>query len=136
MANLKPLHKALIGLTLIVLANWACISGELVVTVTPTAEVWATPESTESVLPTLQPTSTEVLANTLAPTLESVGKCVVTVDVAVYLRPSPSEENYPITELANGSELEDLGGKDGDWLFVRFADKEGWVYGKYISGCD
>ncbi len=55
--------------------------------------------------------------------------------VAVYLRPSPNDQNYPITVIPNGTELIDLGGRSGQWMFVELGDKQGWVHGDYVQRC-
>lgn len=62
------------------------------------------------------------------------GEFCVSALVAVYLRPSPNLKNYPITEIPNGTRLKDLGGRDGNWAFVEFGDKRGWVHEDYLAG--
>lgn len=59
----------------------------------------------------------------------------VSANVAVYLRPSPNDDNYPILPLPNGSELSDLGGRSGKWLFVSYKDNQGWVLGDFLGNC-
>lgn len=54
---------------------------------------------------------------------------------AVYLRPSPNAVNYPIIEIPNGKRVYDLGGRDGDWYFVRYENYEGWINGEYLNDC-
>jgi hypothetical protein len=66
---------------------------------------------------------------------QAVEKMCVSAAVSVYLRPSPSDDNYPIMPLPNGAELTDLGGRDGGWLFVQYGDKQGWVNGSYAGAC-
>ena len=143
LAKVRPLHKALIGLTFLVLANWACSGmGDIVVTVTPTT-VLANPESTQAVFPTIEPTATEVLANDTPspePTQQSVGKCVVvTANETVNLRPSANTSGYPIEVLANGVQVTDLGGRveneEGTWLYVSVGKNQGWINGKYLGYC-
>jgi hypothetical protein len=68
------------------------------------------------------------------PSRESLAICVL-ADEAVYLRPSVSNEYYPILPLRNGSRLIDLGGRTGRWWFVQYEDKQGWVYGIYLDEC-
>jgi hypothetical protein len=63
------------------------------------------------------------------------GRLCVSATVAVYLRPSPSDQNYPILPLPNRAELTDLGGRSGKWIFVELGDKQGWVYGDYVDSC-
>ena len=74
-------------------------------------------------------------------TPQSVGKFCVSAPVAVHLRPSPNDQNYPIMALPNGAELTDLGGRDENWLFVQYVDqegqvKQGWVNGAYVADCE
>ena len=53
----------------------------------------------------------------------------------VYLRPTPSMENYPITALENGDELTDTQSRDGQWAFVYFNDLSGWVSLSWVETC-
>lgn len=101
--------------------------------------------ATQTVLPTQTPIVVQITTTALATQTPDVvvvsatpnyTKLCVNAVVAVYLRPSPSVDNYPIRELPNGSELVDLGGRDGKWLFVQFGDKVGWVYSDYLGGCE
>lgn len=142
LAKLKPLHKVLIGLTLLVLATLACSGmGDLVITVTPTFA--NTPIPSETLLPLITEAPTEVLANitpTLEATLESVGKCAaVTASETVHIRPSPNTSGYPIQVLANGEQITDLGGRVtnelGTWWYVSVGKIQGWINGKYLGGC-
>jgi len=70
----------------------------------------------------------------VSPTPNSKTLCV-SANVAVYLRPSPSSENYPITSIPNGSSVRDLGGRSGDWYFVALGDVQGWVNSEYLNDC-
>ena len=81
---------------------------------------------------------TQVIVVEITPTPvppQAVEKMCVSAVEAVYLRPSPSDDNYPITSLPNGVELTDLGGRDGSWLFVQYGDAQGWVNGAYLGDC-
>jgi hypothetical protein len=81
---------------------------------------------------------TQVIVVEITPTPvppQAVERMCVSAAVSVYLRPSPSDDNYPIMSLPNGAELTDLGGRDGSWLFVQYGDAQGWVHQNYISGC-
>lgn len=98
---------------------------------------------TTTPLPTL-PTSTPiVVVQTTTPvppkpvsaTKNEINWLCVTAQEAVYLRPSPSTENYPITQLDNGQKVKLEGGADGLWLFVTVGDQRGWVNRKYLSAC-
>lgn len=60
--------------------------------------------------------------------------CVVAVET-VYLRPAPNAQNYPVTALPNGSQLLDMGGRDGNWTFVEYNHQRGWVNSTYIENC-
>lgn len=62
-------------------------------------------------------------------------KLCVTAQEAVHLRPSPDAIGYPIAELKNGSEVTDLKGRKGEWLYVEVEDKRGWVHEKYVEEC-
>jgi hypothetical protein len=72
---------------------------------------------------------------TAKPTMTRQIKLCVTAIETVYLRPSASERNYPITTLTNGVEVMDRGGRDGEWIFVEVGDKQGWIHSKYIKPC-
>jgi hypothetical protein len=62
-------------------------------------------------------------------------KYCVTAEETVYLRPSPSTDNYPVVALAHGAVVAHLGGRNGDWMFVQYEDKTGWVNKDYIGDC-
>lgn len=64
-----------------------------------------------------------------------VRQLCVSATETVYLRPSPSIENYPITQLENGVKVTDLGGRNGAWWFVEWKDKRGWINSKYLKEC-
>lgn len=64
------------------------------------------------------------------------GKPCVNAAVAVHLRPSASDQNYPIMVIPNGTELRDLGGRSEKWMFVQIGDKHGWVHGDYVQSCN
>lgn len=70
---------------------------------------------------------------TTTPNAEFV--CVSAAET-VYLRPAPNAQNYPITALPNGSQLLDMGGRDGNWMFVEYATKRGWVNSAYVGSCE
>jgi hypothetical protein len=60
--------------------------------------------------------------------------CVV-ADEAVYLRPSASMDNYPISPLPNGARVLRLGGEKEDWIFVEYGEFSGWVHSEYLESC-
>ncbi len=56
---------------------------------------------------------------------------------SVYLRPSPNADNYPLATLPNGTRLQDLGGRSGNWRFVATpAQLRGWVNEAYLEMCE
>ena len=59
----------------------------------------------------------------------------VSASEAVYLRPAPNADNYPIMPIPNGTQVHDLGGRVGSWNFVALGDKQGWVNGEYLQPC-
>lgn len=71
-----------------------------------------------------------------SPTATSATRYCISATEAVYLRPSPSISNYPIVELKNGTTVLDLGGRNGNWMFVEIGTKRGWVNRKYIKECE
>lgn len=96
----------------------------IVPTQTPVVVVWTqTPNST---------TTPVILLVT--PTPNPSFFCV-SANAAVYLRPSPSDDNYPIMPVPNGSIVRDLGGRSGVWFFVSIDDKSGWINSAYLKGC-
>lgn len=98
--------------------------------------------------PTINPTQTQrIVIFTQTPDLTSTpifivvsqtptsNELCVSADEAVWLRPSPSIDNYPIVPVANGTRLHDLGGRVGSWDFVALGDKRGWIYGEFLKPC-
>ena len=116
---------------LLVLATISCRTGssERSVNLFPSATV-----TFANTITPIVPTQTAVIVVVSATPKPSVGKCVNAI-VAVYLRPSPSNENYPIMVLPNSVEVIDLGGRSGKWLFVQYNDKQGWVHSEYLQTC-
>jgi hypothetical protein len=98
--------------------------------------------------PTVLPTQTErVVIYTTTPlsTYTSIVKevtstpkpeylCIV-ADEAVYLRPSASMDNYPISPLPNGARVLRLGGEKEDWIFVEYGEFSGWIRQEYLKNC-
>lgn len=122
-------------LLVVVLASCRKASGndDGIVFWTPSAPPTQTPrivEITTTALSTYTPI-VKVVTETPEP-----GYLCVTADEAVHLRPSPSIENYPIDVLKNGTKLLDLGGRDGEWRFVRFDKQTGWVNQAYVTACE
>jgi hypothetical protein len=60
--------------------------------------------------------------------------CVVAQE-AVYLRPAPNSDFYPIDPLTNGTEVLLTGSKDGDWVFVIVGVRSGWVKSNWLGDC-
>src|SRR4051794_25714251 len=117
---MKKVLAILCGMLAIVLASLACgqQAPEYVLrgwTVTPslTPTIANTPSP---VVPTQTPYIVEI-TNTPQPTQEVLAKCV-SASETVYLRPSPSTDNYPIEAMVNGTKVTDLGGHSGNWYFV------------------
>jgi len=85
---------------------------------------------------------TQTPADTATPILVIIsatpdtGLLCVRASVAVYLRPSPDTDNYPIMPLANGAQVRDLGGRSGRWYFVAVDNKQGWINGDYLVACE
>jgi hypothetical protein len=129
------MKKALLALSVLAVSVLACGGAprkQLVLYPSPTVEATQT-AFVQTVVATkvVQITTTPVPSITITP----VRQLCVSADEAVYLRPSASIDNYPIVQLGNGTEVVDLGGRDGDWLFVQVDDKRGWINGKYLSAC-
>ena len=61
------------------------------------------------------------------------GVFCVSAAEAVYLRPSPAVDNYPIATIRNGSKVRDLGGRSDAWVFVAIGNESGWVNSIYLS---
>ncbi len=131
------MNKFLIAFLVLVMAMLAC--GQ-------PAQEWelrgwtVTPPPFSSTSTPIAPTQTPYIIqitntpeSTPIPT-ESVGKCVNATE-SVYLRPSAGNDNYPIMPLPNGAILYDLGGRSGNWIFVRYQDKDGWVNMQYVGVC-
>jgi hypothetical protein len=97
---------------------------------------------TETPDPTQTPYLVEITstpANTSTPVYIVVTpdeKLCVNAVVAVHLRPSPNDQNYPIAVVPNGTVLLDLGGRSGSWYFVSMGTEQGWVHKNYLSVCE
>jgi hypothetical protein len=115
----------------LVLASVSCRTGSKVRRV----DLFLSATATFANTPTLVlPTQTSVIVVVSATPAPSVGKCVIAPE-AVHLRPSPSNENYPIMALPNGAQVIDLGGRSDKWMFVQFGDKQGWIHGDFVGEC-
>jgi hypothetical protein len=105
----------------------------------PTSEATQTPlvrVITTTPLATQTPDVRVYTATPVPTTQAEVSWLCVTAVEAVYLRPSPSTENYPIVQLENGTRIVDLRGRDGSWWFVQSGNKQGWVKKEYVRNCD
>ena len=126
--------KGRISLTLmlgILLATVACQREgrrELVLYPTPTVVPTQTPFL-------VQITTTPVMVVIEITHTPTSSTLCVKATVAVYLRPSPSDQNYPITEIPNGAELVDLRGRSDKWIFVEMENNQGWVHEDYVAPC-
>lgn len=102
----------------------------------------ATPNATQTpIVQTVVNTRVVQITTTPVPTFTStpthpVRQLCVSATETVYLRPSPGTDNYPITQLANGTKVTDLGGQDGNWKFVEVKSQRGWVNEKYLKDCN
>lgn len=124
--------KKVLAISVLVLAMLACgrtTPRELVLYPTETLNPTQTPylvEVTTTPLPTYTPVLVVVTPD---------ARLCVSATVAVHLRPSPGDDNYPITALSNGTELIDLGGRSGSWYFVSTGTEQGWVHKNYLKAC-
>ncbi len=124
--------RLLLGLTVVMFGSLACGSAarrQLVLYPTPTHN--ATPTNIVVEITTTPVTVLMVITQTP----NAAARICVQADVAVNLRPSPSNQNYPIMVIPNGTELNDLGGRNGKWLFVELGDKQGWINQDYVGAC-
>jgi hypothetical protein len=96
----------------------------------------STPNATQTPMIVTVESSPSVIVIEVTVTSEPAGKLCVNADVAVHLRPSPNNQNYPITVIANRTELIDLGGRNSKWMFVQIGDNQGWVHGDYVQRCN
>lgn len=103
------------------------------VTPSPTANTQAT-QTPYIVEITNTPAPTEL--PTVTPNPTAISYLCVTANEAVNLRPSPDASYYPIDPLKNGTKVEDLGARDGNWVFVKVGDKQGWINGEYLGACN
>jgi hypothetical protein len=129
--------KILIVLATLVAASLACSSGPATErpslypspTVQPTQTAWV-----QVIQLTSEPVVVEITSTPVA--TQAVKKLCVVAIKAAYLRPSPSLDNYPITEVLSGGEIIDLGGRSGGWWFVQHGDKQGWMSSIFIGDCE
>lgn len=129
--------RVILAILALVLASLACATGPT--TPRPSLYPSATPEITQTpfiVQVTTTPLDTPLPVVVEITTTPSTSRLCVNALVAVHLRPSPSNENYPVMVLPNGAEVTDLGGRSGKWMFVQYADKQGWIYGDYVGDCN
>lgn len=80
-------------------------------------------------------------ASTYTPVVKVVtetplGSLCISALVTVHLRPSAGTGGYPITVLENKTVVEDLGGRDGVWWFVKYGELSGWVHSSYVVACN
>jgi hypothetical protein len=124
---------AIIILLLGVLACGQTTPRQLSLYVSATAEIAVTPLMVQiTTTPNVTQTPNVVV---ISATPAALGVFCVNAPVAVHLRPSPNAENYPIMAIPNGTQVVDLGGRSGDWVFVELGDKQGWVNGDYVGVC-
>jgi hypothetical protein len=104
-----------------------------------------TPNSTQTPIiivhtTTPLPTQTPEVIVLIATSTPYTNRLCVIADQAVYLRPSASDDGYPILPLTKGLELLDLGGREGDWAFVQYTNergeiKQGWSNIHWLGDC-
>ena len=124
------MNKIMLTVSVLVLAMLAC--GEYI-TPTPTRVV-ATVSVISSITP--RPTSTALATLTETPTAQSLAQYLcVTASETVYLRTQPDMAHDAIVSLANGTRVIDTGTHDGDWIFVEYGDKAGWIHSAYLAEC-
>lgn len=123
---------ATLALAVIALACGGTAPRKLNLYPSPTPNPTQTPYVKE-VTTTPENTTTPVV---IVVTLEPSSHLCVDASVAVHLRPSPSNENYPITVLVNKTVLEDTGSRKENWAFVRYGELSGWVNTKYVIACN
>ena len=93
-----------------------------------------TPNATQTPV-VVQITTTAVFVVVEVSQTPNAAKLCVNALGAVYLRPSPNDQNYPVMTIPNGTQLADLGGRSGKWIFVQLGDRQGWVHGNYVGNC-
>jgi len=93
-----------------------------------------TPNATQTPV-VVQITTTAVFVVVEVSQTPNAAKLCVNALVAVHLRPTPNDNNYPITVIPDGTQLADLGGRSGKWMFVQLGDRQGWVHGNYVGNC-
>jgi hypothetical protein len=85
-------------------------------------------------------TSTPVLitiVQTTTPIPTSSNRLCVIADQALNLRTQPSmEEGSNGSPLPHGAEVLLTGTKNGEWLFVKYGDRSGWVYSNWLGECN
>lgn len=131
--------KQFILLVVLPLAILACRTGnpdrKLNLYPSPTSDATQTP-----VIQTVVSTKVVQITTTPIPTVPTftstpISKLCVSAVEAVHMRPAPSMESN-MTELPNGAEVTDLGGRSREWLYVEWEGKRGWINGKYLKNCN
>lgn len=126
------MKRLLFALILATLACGRTVPRELNLYPSPTPDVTQTAFVVEI---TTTPVSTYTPIVQIVTEEPAESLCVDAV-VAVHLRPSPSNQNYPISVLLNKTVLEDLGGRSGEWVFVKHGEQSGWVHSDYVVACN
>ena len=123
----------------LVMATLSCMTNtpkrQLVLYPSPTSEATQTPILVE-ITTTPVPTTYVVITATPEPTksVVSIHLCV-SAEKSVNLRPSANDDGYPILQLSNGDEVIDLGGRNENWYYVQYRDKQGWINSRYLGQC-
>jgi len=122
---------------ILVVASLACKTGSGTnreLNLYPSPTIVATQTARIEQITTTPPATTTPIVTVATVTPNATTFCV-SATVAVHLRPSPATTNYPIVALPNGSIVADLGGRSGNWYFVAYGDKQGWVDSNYLEEC-
>lgn len=99
----------------------------------PTTEATQTPVVVQ--ITTTPPFTYTPIVIEVTNTPKPVEKLCVSALETVHLRPSANTLGYPILVLENGTVVEDLGGRDGKWFYVRYVETQGWVDSNYLTAC-
>ena len=125
-------HLILLGAFLI-LTSLACMGG--------TATQRSLQLYPTEVSPTVQVIIIEITQTQISPVTPSqvvptpISYLCVSAIETVYLRPLANLSGSPIMVLTSGQIIEDLGGRDNGFWFVKIEAQQGWVKSDYVSRC-
>lgn len=96
--------------------------------------ITATPKPTNTPLPTA--TERVVVVVATATIAEDQYRCV-SAEVALNLRTQPSmTQGTNGIPLPNGARVLLTETKNGDWVFVKYESRSGWINGEYLAFCE